>query len=235
MNWKDKMNYLLKACDMNRGEMAKKIGVSSSHMSALCNGVTENPTYSFIEALINKLNVNPVWLFKGEGGFFYNPVDWTSNTNDMERYLQNESNKKNYGTSINNVVYVDFIDFNFSGEDNDNSPFPKKIPVLQSMIHPYRAEKIKATPVTGDSMTKAGLFEGDIVFFVERQMIGDGIYVFTVSGITMIRRLEFDIINNRISIISESDKSPDKIIIDNNPEKISIKGKVKTWIHKNPY
>jgi hypothetical protein len=224
VEWKEKIGYILKACSLNKKTLSEKIGFSNSLVCAICNGKLSNPSSSFVQALVDKLNINPVWLFIGDGGFFYNPVDIVVNRNDAEliQIIGTAKEEQN-----NKIVYIDFM--------NLETLQIRKLPIMQSLIHPYSPDKVKAVTVSGDNMTNSNLINGDIAIYVEDLIQGNGIYVFTICGITMVNRLEFDLINNKVKILSENDKYSKETVLENNPGLIKIEGKVKTWIHKHPF
>ncbi len=88
--------------------------------------------------------------------------------------------------------------------------------------------------VVGDSMTKAGIFDGDLVYFRPGEMRGNGIYVVNLNGNVLVKRVEFDEIAGKLIIISEND-SYQRRIESQDSQAVTIMGKVRGWMHEHPY
>ena len=72
MNWKqiiDTLEVELKL-DNQRGGLAKLLGVRSGIISDIKSGKAKNPGSNIALLLINKLNVNPIWMETGEAPIF---------------------------------------------------------------------------------------------------------------------------------------------------------------------
>jgi phage repressor protein C with HTH and peptisase S24 domain len=113
-----------------------------------------------------------------------------------------------------------------------------RMPVMREFLSPWRPEQIGAMEVRGDSMTKVGLFDRDIVLYVPNANAkeGDGIYVISIDSKMQVKRIEFDILGETLKVISENDRYAPRVL--NTKELISkvvIEGKVIGWLHRHPY
>jgi len=88
--------------------------------------------------------------------------------------------------------------------------------------------------VVGDSMTGANIFDGDLVYFRPGEIRGNGLYVLQLNGTALVKRLEFDDLSGRLTIISENPRYQQKQE-SSDSQAISILGKVRGWMHGHPY
>lgn len=136
------------------------------------------------------------------------------------------------------VVYIPVLDQKLSaGKEQDwlvESYSGEKVPVLDRFVRAYPEEKLRAAEVRGDSMTGLQLFDSDLVFFVLDVIEGDGLYVLSLRGEVYVKRLQFNPLTNRISIISEN-KRYQPMEVRTDEESLKILGKVVGWLHRHPY
>ncbi len=81
-------------------------------------------------------------------------------------------------------------------------------------------------------MEGAYIFDGDHVFFAQGELKGDGIYVLSVRGDLLVKRLSFDEVLQQLHIYSENPKYSTPTVIDINNEDVRIEGIVVAWTHK---
>jgi phage repressor protein C with HTH and peptisase S24 domain len=65
----------------------------------------------------------------------------------------------------------------------------ERLPILKRFVRRFTQEKIFSAEIRGDSMTGIKLFDGDLVVFVQNLIEGDGIYVISVDGELLVKRL----------------------------------------------
>lgn len=233
-----RLKNLLKELDLNQTEFAKAISISPGNISDIMTGRSK-PSLVTLKKIAEKFNVNLNWLLTGEGEMFI-----TSNLpieiKDAEIYIQKGKQLINI-TNTNQVVEIDYVELFEQrvsagpGQDLLDQHQSRFIPILHEIIHPYKANEIGAVIVRGDSMTKISLFDGDIVFFVKaNQLIGEGVYVYTIDNEVYVKRLAYDPIEKTLTIYSENDRYPPKTI-KADFDRIKIEGRVIAWIHKHPY
>jgi len=143
-------------------------------------------------------------------------------------------------SSGDSVVYVDLYSSQAAGAGpaQEIEVYQPTTPqaILLKFISPWRPEQVKALEVRGDSMTKIGLFDRDIVLFVPSEREGDGVFVISIDNRMQVKRLEFDLLGETLRIISENDRYEPRILT--NAEEINrvrIEGKVVGWLHRHPY
>ena len=108
--------------------------------------------------------------------------------------------------------------------------------IMRRFLLPWRPEQVRALEVRGDSMTKVGLFDRDIVLFVPEEKEGDGVFVISIENRMQVKRLEFDILGKTLRIISENDRYQPRVLTEQAEiERVIIEGKVVGWLHKHPY
>lgn len=89
---------------------------------------------------------------------------------------------------------------------------------------------LTAAEVKGDSMTGVCIYPGDTVIFSRGMIEGDGIYVLSLAGDVLVKRLQFNALDNELTIISENAKyQPQTVNADT--DGLRILGKVVGWIH----
>jgi len=111
----------------------------------------------------------------------------------------------------------------------------KPLRIERKFLLPWRPDQVRALEIKGDSMTKIGLFDRDIVLFVPEEREGDGVYVISGSYGLQCKRLEFDIVDRKLRIISENDRYEPRILEGDDADRIVIEGKVIGWLHRHPY
>lgn len=106
----------------------------------------------------------------------------------------------------------------------------KTIDIAAFMAKGIDKNTLLAAEVVGDSMIDANIFPGDIVVFSKGLVQAEGIYVVSFAGEVLVKRIEFDPLENKILIISENPKYKQRII-DADNENFRLLGKVVGWIH----
>ena len=122
------------------------------------------------------------------------------------------------------------------GEEFLTSPgeYVGHVRILERMARGLDQSKLIAAVVKGDSMTGVQIFSGDVVVFARGYLDENGLYVVSLRGEILVKRLEFDRIHEQVVIISEN-KNYRPITVDAHDEGISILGKVVGWVHCHPY
>ena len=122
------------------------------------------------------------------------------------------------------------------GEDflSDDCLEVKTIDVLACMLRGVEDRStLVCAEAKGDSMVGARIYSGDYVVFSRGLVNEEGIYVLSLCGDVLVKRLAFDKLDNKLSIISENPKYPVKSVDADDPD-VRILGKVVGWIHAEP-
>lgn len=122
------------------------------------------------------------------------------------------------------------------GEEFLTSPgeYVGHVRILERMARGLDTTRLIAAVVKGDSMTGVQIFSGDVVVFARGYLDENGLYVVSLRGEVLVKRLEFDRIHEQIAIISEN-KNYRPITVDAHDDGINILGKVVGWVHCHPY
>ncbi|MGD1818937.1 MAG: S24 family peptidase [Pleomorphochaeta sp.] len=116
--------------------------------------------------------------------------------------------------------------------------------LYQNSYYLFKQEEIATRSVNNDNLLvhilkklvrrfpEEQLFDGDLVVFVSNLIEGDGIYVISVDGELLVKRLEFDHFDKKLIIKSENPRYEVKVV---DPERAQILGKVVGWLHHHPY
>ena len=111
----------------------------------------------------------------------------------------------------------------------------RHLPVLASLISRYPRQQLRVVEVRGDSMTGIHLNDGDMVIFVQGLVRADGVYVITLQGDVLVKRIQFDSVARQVSIMSENPRYPTPQTVPSDSDILRIEGKVVAWFHLHPY
>ncbi|MGE4284943.1 MAG: XRE family transcriptional regulator [Clostridia bacterium] len=122
------------------------------------------------------------------------------------------------------------------GEDflSSSTEYVGHVRILERMARGLDTSRLIAAVVKGDSMTGVQIFSGDVVVFARGYLDENGLYVVSLRGEVLVKRLEFDRIHEQLAIISEN-KNYRPITVDAHDDGINILGKVVGWVHCHPY
>lgn len=119
------------------------------------------------------------------------------------------------------------------GIEIDDYAESAEVQVPPAFISPYRGDRIRAVYVRGDSMTGAGLDDGDIVFFTVDERSGPGIFVVSVESALLVKRVDVDRAAQRVTLISENPQYAPRILSGADLDRFSIEGRVLASIHRH--
>jgi SOS-response transcriptional repressor LexA len=133
------------------------------------------------------------------------------------------------GLNEGSVVPISFIKQEAAagrGVEIDDFAESETIAVPRSFIAPHRPERVRALPVRGDSMTGAGIDDGDIVLFSEEDRVGDGIHVVSIASRLLVKRIHLDPAGRRVEVISENPSYPIRVLEGPDLEDFRVAGRV---------
>ncbi|MBF0710548.1 MULTISPECIES: LexA family transcriptional regulator [unclassified Gemella] len=150
--FRERLSSLLKKKNIKQAQLSKLSGISASSISDWLKG-KYSPKQDKIEILANILKVNSLWL----AGIskIRTPLSTTSTTN-----ISNLSTKINKIPLLGEICAGDGI---FVEENFENYIYNDQIKGADF-----------ALTVKGDSMTEAGIFEGDVVFIKKTSLVRNG-------------------------------------------------------------
>lgn len=134
--------------------------------------------------------------------------------------------------SKNGVLTIPFISQKISADFGEEllpkECFIRKIDVLSQIAKGVDKATLVCAEVKGDSMIDANIFPNDYVIFSRGLIDQEGIYVISLLGEVMVKRLSFDAIEKKLTIISANKNYPPRTV---SSENVRILGKVLGWIH----
>lgn len=207
----DRIRIAMEKRNVKQIQLANESGLSTGMISSYLSGKFE-PKITAIEKMARVLKVSPSWL----GGFDV-PMEECLTEYDPE----------------NGILTIPFISQKISagiGEEYlpDDCLSIKKIDILKHIARGVDKTSLVCAEVKGDSMIGANIYPNDYVIFSRGMIDQEGIYVISLMGEVMVKRLLFDSIDNKVTIISENKNYPPKTT---SAENVRILGKVIGWIH----
>jgi phage repressor protein C with HTH and peptisase S24 domain len=172
----ERYKFVLKKSSLSKTAFAESIGISRSHNYHLEKG-TQKPPREVLERLASVYNINLNWLIYGKGS-----SNLESNTAEIELLDQEAA----------------------AGQGRETADYIEKqyIPILYDFLRPHRPENLKAVYVSGDSMIDERINDGDTAIFNTKQTKGNGIYVVSIGNSLVVKRVDFDLTNQTITLIS---------------------------------
>lgn len=210
----DRLNEAMNRKGYKQVDLSKETGISTGMISSYLSGKFE-PKNTAISKLATVLDVSPTWLagfdvpMERESSSIFKPSSW-------EFSIPFISQKLSAGPG------ADWI--------SDDELEVKTINLAADLPKGVDSSSLVCAEVSGDSMEGAHLYSGDIVIFSKGFISGDGIYVLSLCGDVLVKRVQYAPWENKIYIISENPKYPIQAIEADN-ENITILGKVLKWFH----
>lgn len=144
-----------------------------------------------------------------------------------------EKNNSNSNTNIDIPIIASKVSAGFGEEWRDDDFLEgQMVPITKDLIKGHDIKKIFAAQVKGDSMIDAMIFDGDYVFAVKDEIRGDGIYILSVDGEVLVKRLEYDAFEHKVNVISANKAYQPRTV---DEDRIIILGKVIGWLHHHPF
>ena len=139
------------------------------------------------------------------------------------------------GDVLESIHLTPFFDQKLSagpGQEPIDLDEVKKYPVPCNMIKHYDKRLLRCAEVRGDSMKEENLCNGDIAVFQSKLIEGNGIYVLSINGNFFVKRLDFNPLTKKVTVIS-ANKNYQSYEVSIEDEGLIIHGKVIGWIHQN--
>jgi len=198
--------YICKQSGLTQAAFGSSLGLSKSQVSHIISGRTK-PSREVLDKLIQKYDVNLNWFLSGQG----------------------------YPQEKEETAFIELIDQEAAAGNGtyiEDYAETSSIPVPYVLIHPHKPSGLKAVYVSGDSMTGEKIYDGDIVIFCPHLTIGNAIYVVSVAGSLLVKRVDFDDINSTITLISANPCYPPRVLTSEELEHAKIEGRVIACLHR---
>lgn len=197
-----------------------------------------DPSRDVLIRLARAYNVDITWLLTGDRialspGEAHFSSDYASNRSDYASNRQALSPASQNALATVPVRLISQEAAAGRGIEIDDYAESVEIQVPPSFISPYRGDRVRAVYVRGDSMTGAGLDDGDIVFFTVDERSGPGIFVVSVESALLVKRVDVDHAAQRVTLISENPQYAPRILSGADLDRFSIEGRVLASIHRH--
>jgi SOS-response transcriptional repressor LexA len=205
-NEAERYNLIREKSGLSKKDFAESLGLSMAMGFQISTGRIR-PSREVMERLSSVYNVNLHWFITGKGGSGYDP-----DTVEIELLEQEAA----------------------AGPGRDTADYPgnRGFRVPRGLISPYRPEKLQAVYVAGDSMAEEKINDGDIVVFHPGLTEGNGIYVVSVGNTLVVKRVDFDIPNRTVILISANPAYPPRRFSGPALEELRIAGRVLACVHR---
>lgn len=221
----ERIKELRKDFRLTQNELADKLGIKPTTLSNYENDVSEPPLETVMK-ILRLFSTGFDWLITGKG------LKSVVYEDDLQRSIYLTESTFRQGS----IVYLPVLDAKVSagyGIENFNVKVTDKFGVEEKLVFPYKAEKLKVLPVSGDSMYPT-LIEGDFIVVAEGVIDGNGIYVLNRGGHLFVKRLHFKMTEKKLAIISDNKNyPPEEIKEDGIGEYFAIVGMVILHIHRS--
>lgn len=120
-----------------------------------------------------------------------------------------------------------------NGIEIDSYAATEVVNVPASFISPHRCKRVRAVFIRGDSMVGAGLEDGDLVFFAIDEREGSGIFVVSLDSALLVKRVQVDKEDRRVTLISENPLYAPRVISGFDLDGFKIEGRVLASLHRH--
>jgi phage repressor protein C with HTH and peptisase S24 domain len=204
-NEAERYNFIQKNSGLNKTEFAASLGLSKAYGYQIATGRAKAPRQSLKRlALEHSINLN--WYLYGQG----------------EPLASEEA-------------AVELLELEAAaGRGREVEDYVKKhsLRLPLALIAPYRADKLKAVYVAGDSMTGVNIYDGDVAVFYPGFIQGNGIYVVSVENTLFVKQVEFDGPGQAITLVSANEAYGPRRYSGAELEGIRIAGRVVACWHR---
>jgi len=208
-NETDRYNLVWQSTGLTKKDFADSLGLSKMMGFRLSAGEVK-PSREVLAALASKYGVNLHWLLTGSG----NPGLPSVDDGYVRIELLDQEAAAGQGMEIG-----DYID-------------RRVLPLLYDIVRPHNPAKLKAVNVSGDSMKDESICDGDIVIFNTQIIEGNGIFVVSIGTTLVVKRVDFDLTDKAIILISANQAYEPRRIEGVDLEQVKILGKVVATYHK---
>ena len=202
----ERYNFIREKSGLSKKDFAESLGLSLSMNYQISSGRLKLPR-ELLERLSSIYKVNLHWFLTGT---------------------------ESSGLDDENVKIELYEQEAAAGHGREVEDYPEKtyFNIPYSLIQPHRPDNLKAVYVSGDSMIGEHINDGDIVIFNTKQKEGNGVYVVTVGNSLYVKRVNFEIANKAIVLISANPAYEPIRYSGNESDDINIAGRVVACYHK---
>jgi SOS-response transcriptional repressor LexA len=199
-------NFIQEQSGLSKKDFAETLGMTKSHGFRVSAGHIK-PSRETLMLLARRYKVNLHWLLTGEGVSGLEP-----DTVPIELLGQQAAAGR--------------------GRDIEDYLEKQTFQVPWSLIAPHRPDRLMAVYVSGDSMIDEKINDGDIAIFHPELKEGNAIYVVSIGNSLAVKRVNFDGINQSLTLISANPAYPPRYFSGPELETIRIAGRVVATMHR---
>lgn len=217
--WNNVRSFLIR--DLNQTWLAHEIGISPSTLSMM---ISRNsiPKADVAHKISVALGVPLSKLLDGDGSLNQHP------------HSVKEQNYAFYGgeEELSYLIPITSPIIKHHEEHMVLSPknYIGSVRVLRRMANSHKAEDLVGVHVVGDGMRGMNLYDNDIAVFAKGHISSNGLYAIALRNNIQINRLEFNLLTEEVSILSEHPHFK-PVTIESNNDHFAILGIVVGWIH----
>jgi SOS-response transcriptional repressor LexA len=202
----ERYNFIREKSGLSKKDFAQSLGLSFSMNYQISSGRLNLPR-DLLGRLAEVHNVNLHWFLTGKGLSGLDP-----DTVEIELLEQEAAAGK--GRDVKDYLERRFFQ------------------VPASLIASHRSNRLQAVYVAGDSMIEAHICDGDIAIFHPGITEGNGIFVVSIRNTLVVKRVDFDTLNEAIILIRANPAYDPRRFIGAELGGIRIAGRVVAVLHR---
>lgn len=212
MHQGDRLEEIRGYFGLKNNAFADKIGISAQSYNNYKRNVRSIPV-EVLQKIKEVFNISVEWVLTGNGHMLAGELGNYSNSSSVKVNII----KAGAGTAILNYE-----------DDEEMLSFPRKF----LSFNVKDGEHLTAVEIDGDSMYPTLSHGNYVLLDSTEQFQNNGIYCINLNGWVQVKRLYYNPIENKLTIISDNSNYPDQVLSCNieNDNRIKILGKIKGLI-----
>ncbi len=178
--------------DLNQSWLCEQIGVATGTMSSW---ITHDriPKADVAARIARALGVTVEYLIFGEGEDEESLKERMPSPEQVSGHFHTPEQREHVLKKDDEIVWLPVLEQRVSagfGQELVYNLEPQMVvPVFKKLVPRYDLKSLRAVEVRGDSMTGINLFDGDIAIYKHGHIQNDGVYVLTVNGEALVKRI----------------------------------------------
>jgi SOS-response transcriptional repressor LexA len=205
----DQFLTVLRQSGLSNKEFAARLGLTASQITNIIKG-RRNPSMAVLEKLKDNFGLDFNWYFYGNAGPA--SIDQESDSAFIPYFEQ--------GAAAGRGIEID-----------DAAP-RRRLTVPGFLLKGHDPRRVAAVAISGDSMIGEKINDGDVVLFHIGLKNGNGIYIVSVETTLLCKRIDFDEISRKITLISANPAYAPRELSGPELENVKIEGCVIAVLHR---
>ena len=217
--WNNVRSLLIR--DLNQTWLAKEIGISPNTLSMM---ISRNsiPKADIAHKISLALGVSLAHLLEEDETIY-------PSMNGVK-----EQNYALYGGEEEPSYLIPVVSVNIKYHEEkvvlSSKNYIGSVRILKRMAANYKMEDLVGVHVVGDGMRGMNLYNNDMAIFAKEHTSSNGLYAISLRNTIEIKRLEFNILTQEVTILSEHPHYK-PVTIQSDNDLFTILGKIVGWIH----